>query len=88
MLEEDASVADILEDILSHKSSSISIKSIVSGDIENFGIRGNSASRADLLLFIQGLEDDPRLRKVESPISNLLAEKDSEFLIKLQVGHE
>jgi len=81
-------IADSLEDILLHKEKNISIKSINSNDGETFEIRGSANDRDGLLVFIQSLEDSSKIKNVESPISNLLAEKDAEFLITLQIGHE
>ncbi len=49
-------------------------------------VAGRAATRGDLLKFVEQLESDPTFARVESPISNLIKERDLDFTLELVVN--
>lgn len=74
----------IIKSILEEKTSKIKINDffLEKGKVS---IQGLSDSREDLLAFIASLKNKKYFKKVESPVSNLIKEKNIEFIISIEL---
>lgn len=79
-----------IEEVLRVLPASVSVNSFVLGAQREEGSQmnfsGHAATRSDLLAFIGELEKIPFFTRVESPLSNLLAETDVDFLLIVDLG--
>jgi Tfp pilus assembly protein PilN len=74
----------IIKNIISRKPEKITISGFLF-DKNKISIQGFSDRRDNMLNFINSLKQEKSFKKVESPISNLLKEKDIEFSISIEL---
>lgn len=74
----------IIKNIISRKTEKIAINEFIF-DKDRISIQGFSDKRINMLDFINSLKQEKSFKKVESPISNLLKEKDIEFNISIEL---
>ncbi|HEY4518384.1 MAG TPA: hypothetical protein VJG48_02045 [Candidatus Paceibacterota bacterium] len=79
------SVGGMLDRILSHKMSGITITSIDYSSDAKLSLKGVARDREALLSFIKSLHDDSMFAEVGSPISNLIENHDIAFNIIMKV---
>lgn len=81
--------SDILSDLSEIIPDSIVISSLLynssSGDINKFVLEGKSATREDFLIFIEKLEQSPRFKEINSPLSNIVKKEDINFRIEFKL---
>ena len=65
-------IVELIDIILSHKSSGIDISQIQVASLGATMIKGRATKRTVLLNYVRSLETDPRVGSVESPVSNLI----------------
>lgn len=80
---EERRLADKIEIILSNKPGGVFITSMISRDGKTFEIRGTTNGRESILDFAKNLEENPLVTYIEAPISNLLLNEDSQFVITI-----
>jgi hypothetical protein len=74
----------LMKNILSRKPDKITIKEFLF-EKNKISIWGFSDTRDNMLGFINSLKEEKSFKKVESPIANLLKEKDIEFSISIEL---
>lgn len=74
----------IIKNILSRKPDKITISGFLFAQ-NKISIQGFSDTRDNMLNFINSLKQEKSFKKVESPISSLLKEKDIEFSINIEL---
>lgn len=67
--------------VLSVREEGLNITEISITDKKNFSLRGVAETRQDIISFVDALESIPDVTEVNSPISNLIAERDGTFVI-------
>ncbi len=77
-------VSGFLKIVLTHKISTVSYTSFVFSDELHTEIRGIARDRQALASFVRSLEKDTRIAHVESPLSNLIAERNIIFTILVE----
>lgn len=70
--------------ILDEKTSDIKISEFLL-DNEKISIRGLSGSRQSLINFTEALRGKKDFKKVESPVSNLIKDKDIDFTLSIEL---
>jgi len=76
--------SDVVKNILEGKTKGIKINNLsFNGKI--FSIKGISENRTDLLVFVASLKNNKGFKQVESPVSNLVKEKNIEFTINISL---
>lgn len=51
-------------------------------------LRGNAATRNDLLQFVSAIRNHPAFREIESPVENILREKNASFTLSFAIHNE
>ncbi len=74
----------IVKNILSRKPDKITLSEFIF-DKNKISIHGFSDTRDNMLGFINSLKEEKSFKKVESPISSLLKEKDIEFSVNIEL---
>ena len=78
-------VSSVLKAVLGHRRSSIFIEELAYNGPTEFRLHGIAGTRDDLLVFTKHLNDDDLIGEVDSPISNLLKNRDIEFSLSFEV---
>ncbi|PIR70324.1 MAG: hypothetical protein COU46_02160 [Candidatus Niyogibacteria bacterium CG10_big_fil_rev_8_21_14_0_10_42_19] len=72
----------VFNTVLDHIDQTIRLQELSFNSSKNqFSIKGTADRRENYLAFINILENDPLILKVESPISNILKDRDIEFTL-------
>jgi len=51
-------------------------------------LRGNATTRNDLLQFISAIRNHPSFREIESPVENILKERNISFTLSFTIHNE
>ncbi|HEY4482808.1 MAG TPA: hypothetical protein VI953_01390 [Candidatus Paceibacterota bacterium] len=79
------STGGMLDRILSHKTSNITLSNIDYSSDSKVNLKGVARDREALLTLVKNLQDDPMFAEVGSPISNLIENHDIAFNINMKV---
>jgi len=78
-LERENRISHILDEALKNRPPAVGINEFTYNSPNEFRLRGSAQSRNDLLLFVERLSKSKVISGVNSPISNLLKDRDIEF---------
>lgn len=70
-----------LESILNIRPRGLMISDLTVTGKKDFSLRGVAKTRHDIISFVDGLESLTDIKEVNSPVSNLIAERDGTFVI-------
>ncbi len=80
----DSKVSSVLNKILDQKTSGISVTNFVFGN-NKVSLTGVAGTRTNLILFVESLKKEKSFKSVNSPVSNLIKEKNLNFLINIGI---
>lgn len=87
-LKRENKISHILEKVISARTSSVTINEINYTSPAEFNLSGRAGARNDLIKFIERIETSDFVDKVNSPISNLLEDRDIDFTLSFTVHSE
>lgn len=78
----DSQLSSIIEEIINKKTPAITISSFTFSE-DRVSITGRSQTRIDLIAFVDSLKKETLFKKIDSPVSSLIKEKDLDFIINI-----
>jgi hypothetical protein len=83
-------VTEVIKSVLNRKVSGVALDDIQydksSDNLAVLKISGVAQTRSQLLAFVEVLRSDPNFKKVDSPVSNLIKERQAEFTLNLEIN--
>ena len=78
-------ISHILEAVIGYRQSTVSLEELTFSGPSEFRLKGVAGTRDDLLVFTRLLNSSDLIAKVNSPISNLLKDRNVEFSLTFTV---
>ena len=85
-------ITAVIKSILNHKIAGVVLNTINYNknldELVNINVAGTAQTRSQFLALVEALRSDPTFKKVDSPVSNLIKESQTDFSLSLEINNE